>query len=101
MVENGVVILDFGSQYTQLIARRCRELGIFSELLLFDTPLEEIRRRTPAAIILSGGPCSVDDADAPLREVKDLLAIAPLLGICYGMQLLAHLRDGRRTTDSR
>lgn len=95
MVENGIVILDFGSQYTQLIARRCRELGVFSELMLFDTPLEEIKKRKPVGIILSGGPSSVDDPNAPHRNVKELLGVAPLLGICYGMQLLAHDLGGK------
>ncbi len=95
MVENGIVILDFGSQYTQLIARRCRELGVFSELMLFDTPLSEIQKRKPKGIILSGGPSSVDEPQAPTRDVKELLAIAPVLGICYGMQLLAHKLGGK------
>ncbi len=95
MVKNGVVILDFGSQYTQLIARRCRELGVYSELMLYDTPVEEIIRRQPVAIILSGGPSSVDDPQAPTRDVAELLSIAPVLGICYGMQLLAHSLGGK------
>lgn len=94
MVRSGVVILDFGSQYTQLIARRCRELGVFSELMLFDTPLEEIKKREPVAIILSGGPSSVDEPEAPQRDVRELLQVAPVLGICYGMQLLAHKLGG-------
>src|SRR6185312_12340836 len=94
MVENGVVILDFGSQYTQLIARRCRELGLYSELMLFDSPVDEIKKRKPSAIILSGGPSSVDEPQAPLRDVKELLPIAPVLGICYGMQLLAYKLGG-------
>jgi len=94
MVKNGVVILDFGSQYTQLIARRCRELGVFSELLPFDTPIEEIQKRVPKAIVLSGGPHSVYDAQAPVRTVAPLLEIAPVLGICYGMQLLARELGG-------
>ncbi|MGZ3723257.1 MAG: glutamine-hydrolyzing GMP synthase [Bdellovibrionales bacterium] len=94
MVENGVVILDFGSQYTQLIARRCRELGLFSELMVFDTPIKEIAKRKPVAIILSGGPSSVDEPGAPVREVEELLKLAPVLGICYGMQLLAHKLGG-------
>jgi GMP synthase (glutamine-hydrolysing) len=95
MVQSGIVILDFGSQYTQLIARRCRELGVFSELMLFDTPLEEIKKRNPVGIILSGGPSSVDDPQAPLRDVKELMAIAPVLGICYGMQLIADRLGGK------
>jgi GMP synthase (glutamine-hydrolysing) len=95
MVKNGVVILDFGSQYTQLIARRCRELGLYSELMLFDTPAEEVARREPAAIILSGGPNSVDEPQAPVRDVVELIEIAPVLGICYGMQLLAAKLGGQ------
>ena len=95
MVQNGVVILDFGSQYTQLIARRCRELGVFSELLPFDTSIKDIEARKPAAIILSGGPNSVDEPGAPVRDVRPLLEIAPVLGICYGMQLLAHELGGK------
>ena len=95
MVTNGVVILDFGSQYTQLIARRCRELGLYSELLLFNTPIGELRKRKPCAIILSGGPNSIDDPQAPLVEIAELLEIAPVLGICYGMQLLAHKLGGQ------
>jgi GMP synthase (glutamine-hydrolysing) len=94
MIKGGIVILDFGSQYTQLIARRCRELGVFSELMRFDTPVQEIAAHQPVAIILSGGPNSVDDVGAPLADVKGLLAIAPVLGICYGMQLLAQSLGG-------
>jgi GMP synthase (glutamine-hydrolysing) len=89
MIEQGVVILDFGSQYTQLIARRCREMGVYSELMLYDAPLEEIAKRKPVAIVLSGGPSSVGEPQAPRRKVADLIKIAPVLGICYGMQLLA------------
>jgi GMP synthase (glutamine-hydrolysing) len=94
VVQGGIVILDFGSQYTQLIARRCRELGVFSELMLFDTSIEEIKKRKPVGIILSGGPSSVDEPQAPLRDVEELLKIAPVLGICYGMQLIAHKLGG-------
>ncbi|MDQ3211274.1 MAG: GMP synthase (glutamine-hydrolyzing), partial [Acidobacteriota bacterium] len=60
-----VVVLDFGSQFTQLIARRLRELSVYSEILPFDTPLSEIERRQPVGIVLSGGPRSVSDAGAP------------------------------------
>jgi GMP synthase (glutamine-hydrolysing) len=95
MVENGVVILDFGSQYTQLIARRCRELGVYSELLPFDKPIKEIKAKKPVAIVLSGGPFSVDEPGAPIRQVQELLEVAPVLGICYGMQLLAHQLGGK------
>lgn len=88
-VEGGFVVLDFGSQLTQLIARRLRELGVYSELLPFNAPIETIRALKPRGIILSGGPSSVHEKDAPLRSVRELQEVAPLLGICYGMQLIA------------
>lgn len=88
MHKNGFVILDFGSQYTQLIARRLREMDVFSEILAFDAKLEDIQVREPKGIILSGGPSSVHADGAPKRAVKELLTVAPVLGICYGMQLL-------------
>ncbi len=92
---NSILILDFGSQYTQLIARRVRELGVFSEILKFDTPLEIIKQKNPSGIILSGGPSSVLDTDAPLRsDLKELEAVAPLMGICYGMQLMTQQWGG-------
>ncbi len=93
-MQRGVLILDFGSQVSQLIARRLRELGYYSELLPYNTPIEKIREKNPLGIILSGGPSSVYDEDAPKAEVRDLIQIAPLLGICYGMQLLAHVYGG-------
>jgi GMP synthase (glutamine-hydrolysing) len=92
---HGFLILDFGSQLTQLIARRMRELGFYSELMRFDTPLEEIKKRKPKGIILSGGPSSVSEPDAPRRKVQELIDVAPVLGICYGMQLLAHELGGK------
>ncbi|MGE4130014.1 MAG: glutamine-hydrolyzing GMP synthase [Bdellovibrionales bacterium] len=95
MVKNSVLILDFGSQYTQLIARRCRELGVFSELLPFDTSIEDLKSREPVALVLSGGPNSVYDSTSPTRDIKPLLELAPVLGICYGMQLLAHQMGGK------
>ncbi|RYZ85209.1 MAG: glutamine-hydrolyzing GMP synthase, partial [Proteobacteria bacterium] len=85
----GFAVLDFGSQLTQLIARRLRELNVYSELLPFDVDIEKLRAMKPKGIILSGGPSSVHDKDAPLRGIKELQEIAPLLGICYGMQLMA------------
>ena len=88
-VEELVLILDFGGQYTQLIARRVRECHVYSEIIPFDTPVSEIRARAPKAIILSGGPNSVYDPKAP-RCDPDLFAIGvPILGICYGTQLMA------------
>ena len=85
-----ILILDFGSQYTQLIARRVREQGVYCEILPFNTPVETISARKPKGIILSGGPSSVTEDDAPrvpggFYEKLDV----PILGICYGMQLIA------------
>ncbi len=94
-MEGGFVILDFGSQFTQLIARRLRELQVFSEILPFDIDLEEIKRRKPKGIILSGGPSSVEDEGAPYRSIKELMQISPILGICYGMQLITKEFGGR------
>ena len=89
-----VVILDFGSQFAQLIARRVRELNVYSELLPHDTPWDEIERRHPKAIILSGGPKSVYDADAPRPDPAVWSGRIPVLGICYGLQLMAHELGG-------
>lgn len=84
-----VFILDFGAQYSQLIARRTRELGVYCELVPYDTPWSSIAARNPAAIILSGGPESTLVPDAPDMDPKILEAGLPVLGICYGMQLMA------------
>jgi len=84
-----VVVLDFGSQFAQLIARRVRELHVYSELIPHDTPWAEIVRRSPKAIILSGGPMSVYDADAPKPDAGIWSGRIPVLGICYGAQLMA------------
>ena len=90
-----VVILDFGSQYTQLIARRLRELEVYAEILPYSTTLEEIRQRHPAGIVLSGGPDSVHRKGSP-RPPEGVLDLGiPVLGICYGMQLLVHEHGGR------
>jgi len=85
-----VVILDYGSQYTQLIARRVREQRVFCEILPFGAGLQEIVRRKPSGIILSGGPDSVYESGAPGLDREILHLGMPILGICYGMQLLAH-----------
>ncbi|MFN2459529.1 MAG: glutamine-hydrolyzing GMP synthase [Candidatus Velthaea sp.] len=85
----GVVILDFGAQYSQLIARRAREARVYSELLAYDTPWTEIAKHKPAAIILSGGPESTLAPDAPALDPAVWESGLPILGICYGMQLLA------------
>jgi GMP synthase (glutamine-hydrolysing) len=89
-----VVILDFGSQFAQLIARRVRELNVYSELLPHDTPWAEIKRRRPKAIILSGGPSSVYDEGAPHPDPAIWAGGIPVLGICYGLQLMAHQLGG-------
>jgi GMP synthase (glutamine-hydrolysing) len=94
-VEGGFAVLDFGSQLTQLIARRLRELNVYSELFPFDAPIEKIKAMRPKGIILSGGPSSVHEEGAPYRSVRELQEIAPLMGICYGMQLIAQDLGGK------
>ncbi|HEX7471844.1 MAG TPA: glutamine-hydrolyzing GMP synthase [Candidatus Limnocylindrales bacterium] len=89
-----VIVLDFGSQFAQLIARRVRELNVYSELLPHDTPWAEIEKRRPKAIILSGSPNSVYDADAPRPDPALWRSRIPVLGICYGAQLMAHELGG-------
>ncbi len=84
-----ILVLDFGGQYAQLIARRVRECRVFSELIPYDTPIEEIRARNPEGIILSGGPNSVYDEGAPRVDPALFDLDIPILGICYGMQLMA------------
>ncbi len=91
----GVVVLDFGGQYTQLIARRVREQQVFSAILPCTTSLEEIRKLEPAGIILSGGPSSVYDKDAPKCDPGVLAMGIPVLGICYGMQWVARNLGGK------
>ncbi|HQZ82086.1 MAG TPA: glutamine-hydrolyzing GMP synthase [Pyrinomonadaceae bacterium] len=85
-----ILILDFGSQYTQLIARRVREHGVYCEILPFQTSIDTIAARKPKGVILSGGPASVAEEDAPRvsSDLYDALDV-PILGICYGMQLIA------------
>ena len=89
-----VVVLDFGSQFAQLIARRIRELNVYSELLPHDTPMAELERRGARAVILSGGPSSVYDDDAPRADPALWSGRIPVLGICYGLQLMAHELGG-------
>ena len=90
-----ILILDFGSQYTQLIARRVRELKVYCEIHPHLMPLEQIRQFAPQGIILSGGPRSVYEPDAPSLDPEVLELGVPVLGICYGIQLLSHLLGGR------
>jgi GMP synthase (glutamine-hydrolysing) len=89
-----IIVLDFGSQYTQLIARRLRELSVYSEIWAPDTPADKIRARQPVGIILSGGPKSVSDAGAPRCDPALFEMGSPVLGICYGMQLMADTLGG-------
>lgn len=91
----GVVVLDFGGQYTQLIARRIREQQVFSAILPCTTSIGEIRAYQPAGIVLSGGPSSVYDPDAPKCDPGILALGIPVLGICYGMQWITHALGGK------
>src|SRR5580658_1895035 len=89
-----VLVLDYGGQYSQLIARRVRDCGVFSELLAHHVPLEQILARQPRGIILSGGPASVYADGAPRLDPRLLELGIPVLGICYGMQLVARELGG-------
>jgi GMP synthase (glutamine-hydrolysing) len=90
-----VVVLDFGSQYSMLIARRVRDCHVYCELVPFDTPWEQVQKLNPRGFILSGGPASVYDEGAPLAPTYVFDSGLPVLGICYGMQLVAHQLGGR------
>jgi GMP synthase (glutamine-hydrolysing) len=90
-----IVLLDFGSQYTQVIARRVREAKVYSTILRFDTPASEIARLNPKGIILSGGPSSVYAKNAPLPDRAIFKLGVPILGICYGTQIFAHFLGGK------
>jgi GMP synthase (glutamine-hydrolysing) len=90
-----IVILDFGSQYTQVIARRIRECNVYSIILRYDTPAAEIAELNPKGLILSGGPSSVYAGDAPLPDKEIFKLRLPILGICYGLQLLAQYLGGK------
>src|SRR5580704_7716005 len=92
---HGIVVLDFGGQYTQLIARRIREQQVFSAILPCTASIAEIRAQEPVGIVLSGGPSSVYDKDAPLCDPTTLKLGVPVLGICYGMHWLTHSLGGK------
>ena len=95
LAQEAVAILDFGSQYSQLIARRVREARVYCELYPFDAAAEEVLALRPRGLILSGGPASVYDSDAPSLPNFVLESGLPVLGICYGMQLLTQALGGR------
>jgi GMP synthase (glutamine-hydrolysing) len=96
-----VLILDFGSQYTQVIARRIRECQVYSEIVRYDAPADQLAALNPKGIILSGGPASVYDQGAPHPDPRILALGIPVLGICYGMQLMAHHLGGQVEFSSR
>ncbi len=95
MHEEKILVLDFGSQYTQLIARRVREGKVYSEIFPFNASIQKIREFAPKGIILSGGPSSIYDRGAPVPDKAILALGVPVLGICYGMQYLAHSLGGK------
>src|SRR6267142_7062712 len=90
-----IVILDFGSQYTQVIARRIRECNVYSTILRYDTPAKAIAALRPSGLILSGGPSSVYAKDAPLPDPAIFQLGLPVLGICYGVQIFAQFLGGK------
>jgi GMP synthase (glutamine-hydrolysing) len=90
-----ILIIDFGSQVTQLIARRVREEGVYSEIVPFQKAAEAFTAMQPKAVILSGGPASVLDKNAPLAPASIFTAGVPVLGICYGEQAMAHQLGGK------
>ncbi|MBV9625508.1 MAG: glutamine-hydrolyzing GMP synthase [Acidobacteria bacterium] len=95
MESESIVVLDFGAQYSQLIARRVREQNVFSAILPCNTPIEDIRKLSPVGIILSGGPASVYDQDVPAADPAIFKLGLPVLGICYGLQFMTHVLGGK------
>lgn len=93
-----VIVLDFGGQYNQLIARRVRECGVYCEIWPYDTPLEKIIEKNPKGIIFTGGPSSVYEENAPVVDKKIFEIGVPILGICYGNQLIAYFLGGKVST---
>lgn len=93
-----VIVLDFGGQYNQLIARRVRECGVYCEIWPYDTPLEKIIEKNPKGIIFTGGPSSVYEKNAPVVDKRIFEIGIPILGICYGNQLIAYLLGGKVST---
>ena len=93
-MSQAIIVLDFGSQYTQVIARRIRECHVYSKIMPFNTPFDEIKALNPSGVILSGGPSSVLTENSPRPAAKIFELGVPVLGICYGVQLMAHLLGG-------
>src|SRR5689334_3198544 len=89
-----VLVIDFGAQYSQLIARRVRECKVFCELISYENALEQIKEKQPVGIILSGGPSSVYEGQAPTCDPEIYKLGIPILGICYGMQIMAQQLGG-------
>src|SRR5690606_4072470 len=90
-----IVVLDFGGQYNQLIARRIRDMGVYSELLAYNTPIEKLKELQPKGIVFAGGPASVYSDSAPVVDPAVYELGVPILGICYGMQLISHQWQGK------
>lgn len=101
MHEENVLVLDFGSQYTQLIARRIRENHVYSEILPYNAPFDSIKAFSPKGIILSGGPSSIYEKNSPVADKRIFELGVPVLGICYGMQLMAHIFGGKVARSSK
>lgn len=93
-----VLVVDFGGQYNQLIARRVRECGVYCEIIPYDYTIEKIKAKNPKGIIFTGGPNSVYGEDTPTVEKEVFELGVPVLGICYGDQLMAHLLGGKVAT---
>ena len=98
MNEELIIVLDFGGQYNQLIARRVREAGVYCEVHPYTMPLDELKAKNPKGIILTGGPNSVYDMESPHYDKALFRAGIPILGICYGAQLIAWALDGKVET---
>src|SRR3989338_7430986 len=94
-INNTVLVLDYGSQVAKLLADSARNCGVYSEIAPFNTRAEEIKKRNPIGLIISGGPDSVYAKDAPRPDKKIFDLGLPVLGVCYGHQLIAHLLGGR------
>ena len=93
-----IIVLDFGSQYSQLIARRIRECQVYSKIVSFTITADELSKEAPQGIIFSGGPASVYDDGAPQCDPKIFELGIPVLGICYGLQLIIHSLGGKVAT---